>query len=161
MKRVRFRQRGSSALKGMLMVAAAVLVAGFGWFAYVEYRLQYWDGKVRAMCINDGGGNVLQRVDLTQGDATPPTPDERYADAGAAYVSRWREEVIRSASPRVLRTEVLLIRTRDQTVLGRQFIYARIGGDVGLVDNPSTFSCRDIGIKSVESQIFSTKGESK
>ena len=160
-KRGRLLQGGRSSLKVLAIILAAVLVAGIGWFTYAEQRLQYWDNKVRELCAKDGEGVVLQRVEVAQRDAIPPTPDERYADAGAAYVSRWREEVIRSTNPRILRTEVILIRARDKTILGHQFIYARIGGDAGFVDNPSTFSCRDIGIKSIGSQVFFTKGESK
>ena len=93
-----------------------MLVVCIGWYAYAENRQQYWDDKVRELCAKEGEGVALQRVELAPGDAAPPTPDERYADAGAAYVSRWREEVIRSAKPRVLRTEVILIRARDQTI---------------------------------------------
>ena len=161
MRRFRSRQRGGSALTTMLIIPVAMLVVGIGWYAYAEHRQQYWDDKVRELCAKEGEGVALQRVELAPGDAVPPTPDERYADAGAAYVSRWREEVIRSAKPRVLRTEVILIRARDQTILGRQFIYARIGGDAGFADNPSTFSCRDIGIKSIGSLVFFKERESK
>ena len=157
MKRVRVFQRGSLVLKVILAVSVAMLVAGIGWFSYAEQRREYWDDKVREMCAKEGAAVALQRVEIARGDAIPPTPDERYADAGAEYVSRWREEVIRPASPRVLRTEVTLIRVHDQKSLGRQIRYARIGGDPGFVDNPSTFSCRDIGIKSVESLILSVK----
>lgn len=161
MRRVRLLQRGIFSLKVSVIIPLAMLAAVIGWFIYVDHRRQYWDETVRTMCAKEGEAVVLQRVEIVQGDEIPPTPDERYADTGATYVSRWQEEVIRPADPRVLLTKVSLIRVRDQAILGHQIQYARIGGDVGPVDNPSTFSCLDLGVKSVESLVFFKKKEPK
>ena len=157
MRAAKRRNGGIAAMKLLLAILLALLMSSVSWFTYVEQRREYWNDKVREMCAKNGTGVVLQQVLLASGTAIPATPDERYASPGSQYVSRWREEVIRPAAPRVLRTEVILVRTSDQAVLGRQFRYVRIGGDVGLVDNPSTFGCGDIGIKSIEQLVFASK----
>ena len=150
MKRVRFRQRGSSLLKVMVIIPAAMLVAGIGWLIYAGQRLQYWDDKVRELCAKEGGVQVLQYVPLTPlefesmpragGQVGGHAPLELSRPEVPTY-GQSREEVIRESSPRVWKTVSLVIRKSDGTTVARWVHVTRLGGDPISIDHPSSFTC--------------------
>lgn len=155
------RSRGGALLKALLLVPVVLSVFAVGWFVYVEHRRQYWDDKVRELCAKDGAPIVLQTVSIASPRDMPATPDERYADVGTKYVSRWKVVVLRAADPKVTRTEITIIRRLDQAVLGHQTLYARIGGDAIPADHPSSRSCGDFGVKPVDRLVFIVEGDTR
>lgn len=166
MNSIRFFQRGGAVLKLIVIIAAAMFVAGIGWFTYAEHRLRYWDDKVREMCVKDGGLHIFEQVSLPSsvyqsllsvfGELSPPELD---GGRGEAPIGRISLDVhLHIGVPEVVRYEQRLVRRSDGKVLGSYITYARIGGDSGFVDNPSTFACPQ-GAQNWFAQIIHKQGE--
>lgn len=150
MRRVRCLQRGSSVLKVIVIIPAAMLVAGIGWFIFADQRLKYWDDKVRELCAKEGGVQVLQHVLLTPAEyEAMPRSGGHVSGAAPLELTRLeaptyaesRIEVIREASPRIWKTVVLVIRKSDGTTVARLVHVSRSGGDPIAIDHPSSFGC--------------------
>lgn len=149
MKRVRFLQCGSSVLRVIVIIPAAMFVAGIGWYSYAEHRRHYWDDKVRELCAKDGGLHIFEQVSLPLsayqtllnvfGELSPPELGGGRNEAPVGRVSL--NTHLHIGVPEVVRYEQRLVRRIDAKVLGSYITYARIGGDSGFVDNPSTFAC--------------------
>jgi hypothetical protein len=159
MKRVRVIQRGGSVLKMILIIPAAMLVAGIGWLVYADQRLKYWDDKVREMCAKEGGVQVLQHVPLTPaefeamprsgGHVSGAAPLELTRPEVPTYAES-RMEVIREASPRIWKTVVLVVRKSDGATVARWVRVSRSGGDPIAIDHPSHFICPPVEQMSAE-----------
>lgn len=150
MNRIDLFQRGGSALKALVVVPVAFLVAGIGWYAFASLRLQYWDGKVRELCAKEGGVKVLQHVALTPAEyASMPRTGGRVAGHAPLELSRpevptyaqYRQDVIREWNPQVWKMVGTVIRKSDSATVARWVHVNRLGGDPIAIDHPSSFSC--------------------
>ncbi len=150
-----------------LLILFALIVAYLAWDIA---KMFYWKSRVTAMCLEDGGNTVFEKV------VVPKDVFERFstsrgvlvvpwdADKGFEehpYKYRWEPEVIRSGSPAISRSVATVYRVSDGKVLGTYTSYDMYSASMLNFLSAFRFSCKQIpNFKSgsVESEIFS-KGE--
>jgi hypothetical protein len=158
---------------GLVMLGLSSSIAGC--MGYAPGAKSYWDEQVKAMCKEDGGLTVYERVRISRDQINrgllPMAADGRVgvatqntAHPEAPIYTVWRVSQIRESNPRVRRIESTVIRRVDQAVVARQVIYARAGGDLptGMSEGTS-FICPDGERLTTElhEQLFIIEGENK
>jgi hypothetical protein len=77
------------------------------------------------------------------------------------YFYEMKEKYLRKKNPTLIRTRVVIIRRRDNQILGELIRYGRGGGDLPSFGHPSSFSCPDpVKGSDFENSIF-IKGDKK
>lgn len=140
---------GFGLLVGFLKFAALLLT-----FFGAQSSKATWDDRVTELCMLEGGVKIFETISLSQEDYVRlggfngeiPLPREGSPIAeGAEYVIRTKYEELNESSPRVSKSENIILRVRDGLVLGTFTIFSRVGGDSGLLySESSSFSCTDI-----------------
>lgn len=150
-----------------LLAASMVAVVLGGCMGWAPGRQAYWDAQVKEMCEKDGGVTVYERVKLTQSEyqqlggarGIVPVPSRNTARTGNPFVADTTITKIREWNPEVYRQETLIIRVADGKILSRQIQYGRIGGDFPSPGHPSSYGCREVGLRlDVEKQTFEIMG---
>jgi hypothetical protein len=151
----------------MMMLLAVVTLSGcMGW---APGRQAYWDAQVKEMCDKDGGVKIFEKLRISKPDidllgridGKIAVPSKNSAHPNAPVYSELKITSIRDANPRVFRSESVIIRRADQTILARWVAYSRSGGDfpTGLSEGTS-FNCPDLkAITSDLQQLFIVEGE--
>jgi hypothetical protein len=157
---------------GLLMLG--LLWSIVGCMGYVPGAKSYWDEQVKAMCKEDGGVTVYERVRISRdqinrrvlpmaadGRLSFTTKELAHPDAPIYSVERVVSQ-IRDRNPRVRRIESTIVRRIDQVVVAKHVIYARVGGDVptGLSEGTS-FICPDLQklTSDLHEQLFIIEGD--
>lgn len=157
MRRTRLLCGGRALFRLVVAIPVAILVVGFSWFVYAEYRRNYWDDRVRELCGREGGIKVFERAILrdpryldAEMNIRIPAKLERQPGYGPSSFEAKPEDiffrqtvttVIRDQSPRVARDDIFIVRNGDQKVLGQATSFGRVGGDFLAVDFESRFRC--------------------
>lgn len=163
--------RLQTAVSRIAIIAIAVVVSGC--MGYVPGAKSYWDEQVRAMCKEDGGVTVYERVRISRDQINrrvlPMAADGRLSVAtkntahpeAPIYAVR-RISQIRDSNPRVRRIESTIFRRIDGVVVAKQVIYARVGGDIptGFSEGTS-FICPDLQklTTDLHEQLFIIEGD--
>lgn len=145
-------------LRPLIMLAIAGLLLLVGWGAYLEYLVRYWDARIAALCIADGGKNVglrvYERVIVPPNyirPATGATPASIFVPWKTKYSTPRVDEPIleefkvletlRSSQPAVARYSVRLVRVADSKVLAEEIGYMRSGGGIPMPTPSDRFIC--------------------
>jgi hypothetical protein len=153
----------------------AFLLSSVGCAGYVPGAASYWDEKVKAMCEEDGGITVYERVRISKEQierrVLPMAADGRLsfttkelAHPEAPIYSLERVSLIHDNNPRVRRSEATIVRRIDGVVVGKRVIYTRAGGDflTGFSEGTS-FLCPDPERMTTElhKKLFTIEGGAK
>lgn len=169
------KTRGFGLLGWILMVPVVIIVLLILAIGFYEGRKAYWDAKVREMCEKDGGVTIYERVRISRAEINrhvlPMTADGRLsfttkelAHPYAPIYAVERITYVRESNPRVRRTESVIMRRTDQTVVAKWVIYARTGGDFPTGFSEGTnFICPDLQkmTSDLHEQLFIIEGDSK
>lgn len=118
------------------------------------------DAEVRQLCALDGGIKIYETVKLSPdkfdhyGNVNIPSKNDMNESDEYYYV---REiTYLKKGDPEMWRTHVIIIRRKDEKVLGELIRYTRRGGDIPGPWHPSSFVCPDIEktSPSLEKSIF-------
>lgn len=106
-------------------------------FAAIEFRKDYWDRRIDALCGIDGGAHVIEKIGITSVQANRLATvgghiamTENGLWPGAPAYKEPVREVLRESNPRVLRIEELVFRQAGGEQTGSLVSYTRIGGDI-------------------------------
>ena len=123
------------------------------------------DAEVKRLCAIDGGVHVYETVELPPekfdryGHVKIPTKEE--AKLNDKYYSDWMVHYYRRGNPEFWRSEIRIIRARDQKVLGSSVSYSRRGGDLPSPMHESSFTCPEIGSQRDLDEAIFLKGGSE
>lgn len=141
-------QQGLSMIGYLLLITVVFILLAVGFF---EGRKAYWDYRVHEMCERDGRIQILEKISVTK----------QYLDRLIRYgveegLIKMKESVrsddlvyleskeinIREGSPRIRRTDWIVVRQSDKKTVAQWSSFGRIGGDIpaGLVHD-SSFRC--------------------
>jgi hypothetical protein len=142
--------RNSKTLVKALLILSTV--AGFGCAGYVPGRQAYWDAKVKEMCAKDGGVHILKKLHISKAesehlpkvDGMLTIPIKEHADPKSPAFAVNRMTYVHQGNPSVRRFEWKIIRRSDQALLAQWVVYTRSGGDLLVVDMPSSYTCPDL-----------------
>lgn len=119
------------------------------------------DAEVRRLCAVDGGVKVYETAVLPpemyneQGVFQGRIPMKERVMPSDKYHYEVRSQVLVKGNPRLIRTEVQIVRKADGKVLGTKVSYGRGGGDWA----PSSFTCPDpTASVGLESSVFVNGG---
>ncbi len=155
--------------KTSIAVTLAVMLTGC--LGYVPGQQSYWDAQVREMCARDGGVQIFEKLRVSKLDidllgkidGKIGVPIKALAHPKAPVYAELNITEIRDWNPRVSRSESIIIRRSDQTIMAKSVLYARSGGDLPTgVSEGTTFTCPDLKmIRSDLQQLFILEGDSK
>jgi len=166
---------GAVSLTAMKVILAPLALILGGCMGYVPGQQSYWDSRVRELCNTDGGVRILQRVSISR-DAIQRGVVPRYADGrlGVAPKELAHPEapvysvseityVRKESNPQVWRTENVVRRTLDNSVVARWVIYTRAGGDLPTgISHGSSLICPELDtIVTDLSKIYEVNGGSR
>ena len=139
-------QKGLGLIGWILMIPIILVGLFVLGMLYTGITNLYWDKRVEEMCRSDGGVTVYEKVILTkdQFDSISQNIGTERKKGSSGYYLRSRENVLHYGlvgNLRVGRNETYLVRTKDEEVLGNRISYMRVGGDLFIVDFPSSFGC--------------------
>ncbi|WP_418647610.1 hypothetical protein ACNQFN_22395 [Thauera butanivorans] len=146
----RFRRTAQSgAIKPWMLIVLLLALAPLLTLGFYEGRKAYWDAKVREMCEIDGGVKINEVIDVDEnsyesiknkfGQVDFPkkgTPESK--DSVAVY--SYKDTYIRRGAPEVRRSDLIVSRTSNGSILATSTTYSRVGGDLFAL-HPSHFSC--------------------
>jgi hypothetical protein len=146
--------RGLGVVGWLLMVPGVIIALLLLAAGYYEGRKAYWDYRVRQMCEKDGGVTIYQKVHVSNeqiehhvlpisgGRLSVATKAQARPDAPIFAVER--TSTFRGVDPAVRRTESLIVRRSDETVVAKIVRYVRSGGDLptGIAEG-TTYICPD------------------
>ena len=141
-----------------------------GCMGYVPGQQSYWDEQVREMCERDGGVRIYEKLRITKADiellgrvgGKIGVPAKDLANPKAPAYQELKITRIRDGNPRVSRTDLIIVRRADQTVVAQATIYARSGGDFPSPAQTSGYRCPDAKtIMSDLQELFIVEGDSK
>ncbi len=129
-----------------LLILFALLVAYLAWDIAKTF---YWKSRVTAMCLEDGGNTVFEKV------VVPKDVFERFSIYGSfivpwdadkgfeehPYKYRWEPEVIRSGSPAISRSVGVIYRVSDSKELGMHISYNMHSASMFSFLSAFSFSC--------------------
>jgi hypothetical protein len=123
-----------------VIIALLLLAAG-----YYEGRKAYWDYRVRQMCekVHVSNEQIEHHVlPISGGRLSVATKAQARPDAPIFAVER--TSTFRGVDPAVRRTESLIVRRSDETVVAKIVRYVRSGGDLptGIAEG-TTYICPD------------------
>ena len=135
------------------LLFAPIVLIGLGVLG-TELHKAYWDSKVKALCEKEGGVTVFEVVTLTPseylrnkgkgGVVNVPPEKSPYANKFEFLQKRDRTS-LNISNPEVWKTETLIYRKSDNSILGKYITFTRRGGDFPTgISHPSSFTCRDI-----------------
>lgn len=139
----------SAFLAWRLTGALAASAIFFGCASYFPGEKAYWDSKIKEMCERDGGVVIYQKIRIAKSAydklprvgsyvGVPPRSLARHTDV---LVVDEATTVLNNANPRVWRTEQLVTRVSDGTLIAKVVRYSRVGGDVPSPSHSSHFAC--------------------
>ena len=139
-------QKGLGFIGWILMIPVILIGIFLLGAVYTGITNLYWDKRVEEMCRNDGGITVYEKVILSkdQFDYISQNIGTERKKNTSGYYLRSRENILHYGligKLRVGREELFLIRSSDEKVLGKRISYIRSGGDLVVVDFPSSFGC--------------------
>ena len=152
--------------KSLLILLAMLVLYGTWDIA----KTLYWKSRVTAMCLEDGGNTVFEKV------VVPKEEYERFSTNGGNFNVPWdadrgyeehpykyrlEPQTIRSGSPTVSKTVATVYRVTDGKELGVYVVYSMYSASALSYLSAFRFSCGDIPGQepaSVSMEIFS-KGE--
>jgi hypothetical protein len=151
-------------MKGLIIVLLFLPIA-MGCATPTQREL---DAEVNRLCVVDGGITVYEKVTL------PPEEFDKYgvfrirfkrqATPADKYYLEIHTRYYRQGGydePSLWRDEYLVVRRRDEKVLGKLVTYVRRGGDIPGPWHPTSYSCPPRGKgPSLEASVF-VKGDSK
>lgn len=140
-----------SKIIGWVIASPFILIAGG--IAFCELNKAYWDHQVKLMCEKDGGVTVFEYIELTpdefkkhggnqygeiriNGKSASPKSDPYFID--------FSNSIINKGPPQVGKTITSIIRKSDGKTMSVLVDYGRGGGDLIVIDHPSSFSCNEI-----------------
>jgi len=91
------------------------------------------DEQMEALCRQDGGIKVQEKVPLPRGLLTPhgdPTFFKSWNQDGGDYLFIGKNEKIKTSSPTIDKTTYTIVRESDGKTLGTYVSYLRRGGDI-------------------------------
>ncbi|HYA19065.1 MAG TPA: hypothetical protein VEG25_00230 [Burkholderiales bacterium] len=150
----------------IIALVTVLLILAFGFY---EGRKAYWDSKVKEMCEKDGGVRIIEKVRISQADidllgrvgGKIGVPIKELAKPNAPVYAELKITDLREWNPRVSRSEAVIRRRVDKTVVARWVIYARSGGDFPSPSHGTSFSCPDLkAITSDLQPLFIVEGNS-
>lgn len=112
------------------------LLAGLASCPYSQWQIDQADKLVDQLCEKDAGIYIYERVEApasyfkVRGEL-PQTPlEQNPPDMSHPFVFRQGQpQYFLKGNPAVVRTEVLIVRQRDQKILSRKVGYSRYGGE--------------------------------
>ena len=162
------RWRPAELVRKILHIALGILLFSLwfgGAFWEVAGKKMYWDARVRELCGKDGGTKVYEAVelpaDLVDKFGRINIPEKSDAKPADLYFYEREIQYLRNDDPKLSRTHHVIIRRRDNKVLGESIRYGRGGGDLPGPWHPSTYTCPPISKNNIgiERQVFIKGGE--
>lgn len=132
-----------------MRIVAALMLIPILVVVFYEGRKAYWDHQVQALCANDGGVSITERVYISStqesllphvGGAVAVAP-ESLSDVAWPAFSRTTEAYIHEGQPTVVRYEHEVIRRLDSRSVAKAIVYVRSGGDIPSPAFPSSNYC--------------------
>jgi hypothetical protein len=144
----RSRSKGFGVIRFIVAIPLVLIGLVIIFFLYCEARKAYWDYRVKEMCEKDGGGKVLQTVELSEQEYVRllnkfgkfEIPLDGPGAGDAPIVQKQTSTYIRRNDPEVRQDQTTIIRKSDSAILARSIIYSRVGGDL-IAFHPSYYSC--------------------
>ena len=135
-----------------LQTLQIVVVIGMltGCMGYAPVRQDYWDGKVKEMCDNEGGIRVFQVVllepqayrQLLNNQNQIDIPSEKFASPDAAYVYTFNSEYLVDGSLRVRKDVQKVLKMPERILLSEQVSFSRVGGDFPTgIGHATSYTC--------------------
>lgn len=140
------RMMGWGLVKSTISVVLLVVIALVVFF---EGRKAYLDYQVRELCAKDGGATIFETVTLSEDKFDKfnniKIPVRAAALANEPYFYEKNTYYYKQGNPEMWRSEVRIVRARDEKLIGIEVRYVRRGGDFPGPMHESSFGCPTLG----------------